>query len=102
MDRALWITWYDLPDEGREAYLSWSHETYVPGILERPGVLWAAHYATVKKGTMRTMRREDTLKNTRDAAVPRGEQYILLVGGADAHAFADPTPSALHAALPET
>lgn len=101
MDRALWITWYDLPDEGREAYLSWLHETYIPGILERPGVLWAAHYATVKKGTMRTMRREDTLKNTGDTAVPRGEQYILLIGGADAHAFADPSPSALHAELPE-
>ena len=24
-DRGLWITWYDLPEEGREAYVTWLH-----------------------------------------------------------------------------
>jgi len=101
MDQALWITWYDLPDDGREAYLSWAHETYIPGILQRAGFLWAAHYATVPKGTMRTMRREDTLTNTSEPSVPTGQQYLLLFGGGDAHVFADPSPTALHASLPE-
>jgi len=45
-DRGLWVTWYDLPDNGRDVYLSWLHETYLPSLLKRPGYLWAAHYAT--------------------------------------------------------
>src|ERR1700716_437241 len=45
-DRGLWITWYDLPDGGRDAYFSWLHGTYLPGLLKRPGYLWAAHYAS--------------------------------------------------------
>ena len=46
MDRAFWITWYDLPDNGREQYLDWLHETYIQKITARPGVLWAAHFAS--------------------------------------------------------
>src|ERR1700676_884051 len=45
-DRGLWITWYDLPMDGRDAYFSWLHGTYLPGLLKRPGYLWAAHYAS--------------------------------------------------------
>src|ERR1700688_2459924 len=45
-DRGLWVTWYDLPDKDRDAYLSWLHGTYLPEVLRRPGYLWAAHYAT--------------------------------------------------------
>jgi len=45
-DRGLWVTWYDLPDNGRDPYLSWLHESYLPAQLKRPGYLWAAHYAT--------------------------------------------------------
>src|SRR5260221_13899542 len=47
-DRALWISWYDPPVDGRDAYLSWLHETYVPRLLKRPGFLWAAHYAAAQ------------------------------------------------------
>jgi len=54
-DRALWISWYDLPEEGRADYLAWLHATHIPGLLERPGYLWAAHYATVERGTMRKL-----------------------------------------------
>lgn len=101
MDRGLWIAWYDLPDDGREAHLFWLHETYIPGLLKRPGFLWAAHYASVKKGTMRTTRREDALHRTTDPSVPTGDRYILLFGAEHAHVFGDPVPSALHAGLPE-
>ena len=45
-DRALWITWYDLPEGGRDDYLAWLHEIYMPGILDRTGLLWAAHFAS--------------------------------------------------------
>src|SRR5438045_4426116 len=50
IDRALWVTWYDLPESGREDYLAWLHGTYLPNLLKRPGYLWAAHYATRGSG----------------------------------------------------
>jgi hypothetical protein len=32
VDHALWITWYDLPDEGLEAYLAWPHGKHLPAL----------------------------------------------------------------------
>ena len=43
MDRAIWATWYDLPAEGANEYISWLHEVHLPEMLERTGYLWAAH-----------------------------------------------------------
>src|SRR5712691_1353140 len=97
-DRGLWVTWYDLPENGREAYLSWLHETYLPELLKRPGYLWAAHYAT------REVPRSPTasqLHHVEDPKVPTGFRYILLIGAKDADVFGNPVPSVLHAALPE-
>jgi hypothetical protein len=97
-DRGLWVSWYDLPQNGREAYLSWLHETYLPELLKRPGYLWAAHYAT------RDVPRSPTasqLHHVEDPKVPTGYRYILLIGARDAHVFGNPVPSVLHAALPE-
>ena len=92
MDRGVWITWYDLPAEGRDAYLSWLHETYIPELLKRPGYLWAAHYAAVEK--------KDVRIHTDDSSVPAGTRYLLLFGAEEADMFGDPVPSALHAELP--
>lgn len=101
MDSALWITWYDLREAQREAYLAWVHETYIPQILERPGMLWAAHYASVDRNSMSTMRGEKgALKNTPDTTVPAGSRYILMCGAGDANAFGDPAPGAFDAGLP--
>ena len=47
MDRGLWITWYDQPEQGREQYLQWLHNDYMPRMLKRPGWVWGAHYAEV-------------------------------------------------------
>ena len=99
MDRGIWITFYDLPEAGRDAYLSWAHETYIPQLLKRPGYLWAAHYATVDKSARKTGAR-DTRNTVEDPAVPRGGQYLLIVGGEDADVFGKPVPSKLHAHLP--
>jgi hypothetical protein len=95
MDRGLWITWYDLPDQGREDYLNWLHKTYIPEISGRPGFLWGAHYTEVEKkiGTSAT-------KHTDDPAVPTGRRYILLFGAECAEVFGDPLPSEINAALP--
>ncbi len=62
MDRALWITWYDLPDAGRDAYLSWLQGSYIPKLLEKPGILWAAHYASDVTASF----------YTRQTTIPRG------------------------------
>jgi hypothetical protein len=98
-DRGLWITWYDLPENSRENYLSWLHGTYLPGLLKRPGYLWAAHYASMdlEGGAANATR----YKHVDDPRVGKGFHYMLLVAATDATVFGDPVPSVLHAALPE-
>jgi len=44
LDRALWISWYDLADTGRDAYGAWLQERYIPQRLAQPGLRWAAHF----------------------------------------------------------
>ncbi len=99
MDRALWITWYNLPDGGRDEYFAWLHGGYMPALLKRPGYLWAAHYASV--GEDRIPRRTSGEKyTTTDPEVPVGDRFIQYVGAADAHVFGDPLPDEYHASLP--
>jgi hypothetical protein len=99
-DRALWITWYDLPEDGRETYLSWLHQMHIPALLKRPGFLWGAHYASVERGSMSTMRRDSSKKDPRlDPTVPTGDRYLLLFGAEHANVFGNPVPSGLHASL---
>lgn len=95
IDRALWITWYDLPESGRDGYLAWLHGTYLPNLLKRPGYLWAAHYAT------RTSGGSAQIHHVEDPKVPAGFHYILIVGVTDGLVFGNPVPSAIHASLPE-
>jgi hypothetical protein len=101
LDRALWISWYDLPEAGRDAHLSWVHGAYLPKLLKRPGYLWAGHFrseaqapaAGVPAGAPGRLRRTD------DPAVPTGNTYILIIGAENAHAFAHPVPRKLHSEL---
>jgi len=86
MDRGLRISWYDLGEANRNEYLSWLHEHYLPGILKRPGVTWAAHYAAEKMAV------PGRLAHTKDESVPKGGEYILLIGAETAHAFSPPRP----------
>jgi hypothetical protein len=95
IDRGLWVTWYDLPDSGRDDYLGWLHGIYLPSLLKRPGYLWAAHYATRGSGG------SAQIHHTDDPKVPTGFHYILLIGVRDALVFGNPVPSAIHASLPE-
>jgi hypothetical protein len=96
-DRGIWATWYDLPDHGREEYLTWLHGTYLPALLKRPGYHWAAHYTAHDVEGAGSLR----FHHTDDPKVGTGYHYILLVGATDAHVFGNPVPSAIHAALPE-
>ncbi len=99
MDRALWITWYDLPQEGRDGYLAWLHGAYIPKIMERPGLLWAAHFASEEQ-PVRTEKKKPR-RHPPAGTVPGGYRYLLLFGADDIRAFADPTPRQLHVALPD-
>jgi hypothetical protein len=98
MDRALWITWYDLPDNQRDVYLAWLHGSYLPRLLERPGMLWAAHYAA-EDIPLHTAKKKPR-RHPPAGAVPGGYRFVLLIGGEHAHVFAHPTPARLHAELP--
>jgi len=99
IDRGIWATWYDLPDAGRDDYLSWLHGTYLPAILKRFGYVWAAHYATteIEGGAANATR----FHHVNDPKVGAGYKYILLIGATDAGVFGNPTPSAIHASLPD-
>ncbi len=99
VNSGIWITWYNLPESGREAYLSWVHGAYIPRVLARPGVLSAAHYASESKVPISG--EQGRLRHTNDSAVPAGDRYILVFGGKNPYAFADPMPAMFHAGLPE-
>jgi hypothetical protein len=81
LDRALWISWYDLPKNGRDKYLAWLHGTYIPKLLTTPGVLTAAHYEVDPKE-----KPPAHLRHTKEK-LPKGNSHILIVAGSDAHVF---------------
>ena len=97
-DRALWIAWYDVAPAARADYLVWLHQSHLPALLGRGGYLWAAHYATVER--MQTLRRENAAEHPAVAGVPRGRQFLLLIGAEDANVFGASPPQAPAAALP--
>ena len=99
LDPALWITWYDLAPHDREAYLCWLHEQYMPKLVERPGVLWTAHYASEPRPPLTTKSHGRSRRHAAPEAVPQGHEFILLVGGEGPHVFSDPTPAQFEASL---
>ena len=99
VNSGFWITWYNLPEKGRADYLSWVHGTYIPKVLARPGVLSAAHYAS--EASVPISGEQGRLRHTNDNTVPGGDRYILVFGGKNPYAFANPMPTTFHAGLPE-
>ena len=101
MDRGIWAIWYDLAEEGKEEYLSWLHEEYIPRALQRPGYLWACHQQNI----MTPEREAQTYSRlvhvddpgVEDPGVPGGNQYLLLFGSDSPHTFVDPTMQELRA-----
>jgi hypothetical protein len=97
-DQGLWVTWYDLPDAGRDEHLAWVHSAYIPALLKRPGIVSAVHYAAVVAERAPTTR-DQSLGRTTDPAVPTGNAYFLIVGAEHSHVFGAPVPSDLHKEL---
>jgi hypothetical protein len=100
LDRAYWITWYNLPEESRFAYLSWLHGTYIPRVLEHSGVLWGAHYAS-EENVVPLGGGKGRVSHTKNDSVPAGDRFILMFGGSAPHVFTNPPPREFHAGLPE-
>jgi hypothetical protein len=98
IDRSLWITWYDLPADGRDDYLAWLHDSYMPRLLERPGIVSATHYAAEHQ-PQQTAKKKPR-RHPPAGSVPDGYHYILIVGAANPHVFAQPVPRDFHATLP--
>lgn len=101
LDRAFWITWYDLPVEGRDAYLFWLHGTYIPKVQTRPGVLWAAHYASEENVVPLGGGKGMVSRHVADDSVPAGDRFILMFGAEEPHAFMNPSPREFNAGLPD-
>ena len=100
MDRAVWATWCNLPEQGRNEYFDWLHGSYIPTMLKRPGYLWAAHYASIGDGPKIPRRTSGRKITTTDPDVPAGDRFILLFGAEHSNVFGNPTPTDMHAALP--
>src|SRR5262249_23051122 len=100
MDQALWVTWYDLPDSDRAAYLAWVHGAYIPKVVERPGVLWGAHYAS-EENVVPLGGGKGRVSHVKPDSIPGGDRYILIFGAENADVFASPSPRRFHAQLPE-
>jgi hypothetical protein len=94
MDRSIWATWYDLPEDGREEYLDWLHGVHLPEAKKRPGYLWAAHYESLEKQSIKE-NVPGRLVHTDVASLPAGDRYILLIGAETTKPFFDPTPAEL-------
>ncbi|HKA42842.1 MAG TPA: hypothetical protein VKF40_12705 [Burkholderiales bacterium] len=70
-------------------------------MLERPGFLWAAHYAADERPVRSSKKEGVARRYPPPGTVPGGHRYILLMGGKDGQAFADPTPRRLNENLPD-
>ena len=91
MDRGIWASWYDLPDEKREAYCAWLHGDCLPAMLRRGGFLWAAHYEITGGGAQMERVKADALSYAEGGEVPSGTRFLLLFGAASPHVFFQPT-----------
>ena len=94
MDKAIWATWYDLPEEGKEEYIIWLHEVFIPRELERRKFLWTAHFENDA-----SKKRASFSLRTSDQSIPNGSKYLLLFGAALPIAFLDPSPAKRRAML---
>ncbi len=101
MDRGLFATWYDVAPEGETEYLDWLHGVYLPGMLRRPGYLWAAHVRNVTDPE-REAASARRLVHTTDASVGTGFGFLLMFGAEDAQCFVDPSMEEIAAELDET
>jgi len=89
MSEAIWASWYDLEDNGRDAFLHWAHEAWLPWLRRQPGVAWVAHYRNVGHGPA-LARYHDIAGHAPDNEMGTGGQFVVLAGAAGSHSFYRP------------
>jgi hypothetical protein len=89
-DKALWATWYDVPDADRDAYFEWLYADYLPALEKQPGFLWVAHY-TDQGGGVPMSESGEPLLHFSDDEMASGSQFALAVGAETTRAFLDPS-----------
>ena len=91
MDRGIWATWYDLPDDGRDEYLDWLHSDYLPALQGKPGINWVAHYENDGGGADMQKVRDTFPKSEGMEDVGSGTQFLMLAGAAEPWTLLAPT-----------
>lgn len=86
MDNGIWASWYDLPSDDRDRYLSWLHDSYLTALVAQPGIAWAAHYEIAGGGAAMD-KIHDTVARPDDEEVGSGTQYLLLIGAPSPQVF---------------
>jgi hypothetical protein len=90
MDRGMIAFWYDLPDSGRDEYLSWLHEVHLPEVLAgREDLLWAAHFRNEGGGERFHEVVKDMMRSGK-GEVEGGHDFLLLIGAKSPHSFFNP------------
>jgi hypothetical protein len=90
MDESIRIVWYDLAKDGKNEYLKWLHEIYLPTVMARPGILWAAHYRIIKNDDTIQKLSKFVGRSEDYGSVPSGSDYALLIGAGSPHVFFKP------------
>lgn len=83
MERGIWATWYDLPDEGRDEYLDWLHSDYLPSLQARPGIAWTAHYENDGGGPDMQKVRDRFPRSEGMEGVGDGTRFLMLAGAVE-------------------
>ncbi|NNE86293.1 MAG: hypothetical protein HKN28_20205 [Alphaproteobacteria bacterium] len=102
MDQAIWATWYDLPEDGRDEYLDWLHSDYLPALQAKPGIAWAAHYQDTVGGDDMKRVREQFPESVGMEGVGTGTQFLMLAGAAEVWTLMAPSVVDEQAALTGT
>lgn len=91
MDMGIKAVWYNLPPDGREEYLAWLHQSYLPAMRQLSGRTWAAHYEVTGGGATLFDDNKDRLTRAGTGEVGDGKDFLLMIGAASPHAFFKPT-----------
>lgn len=98
MDRAIWATWYDLPEDGRDGWLDWMHGEYLPGLQSRAGIAWAAHYQSDGGGAGMAQVRSLFPPTEESPDLGTGTQFLQLVAAPEPWTFLSPNVRDVEAA----
>ena len=101
MDQGIRAVWYDLPEDSKDSYIEWLHDTYLPEILGRPGILWAAHYEVTGGGAHMDVI-ANHLEHVDIEGVGKGKDYVMLIGAGSPHVFFKPMFEDVEAENPKT